>query len=54
VNYLLTEYVGLSKQEIQGIKKLPTRWCCIFKNYPQIIMTEKSMWFVGGDGEEED
>jgi len=54
INYLLTDYVGLSKQEIQAIKKLPTRWCCIFKNYPQIIMTEKSMWFVGAGEEEED
>jgi GTPase SAR1 family protein len=53
VNYLLTEYVGLSKKEIIDIKKMPTRWCCIFKNFPQIIMTEKCMWFVGGDPDEE-
>ena len=53
VNYLLTEYVGLSKKEIIGIKKMPSRWCCIFKNYPQIIMTEKSMWFVGENPDEE-
>lgn len=52
VNYLLTEYVGLSKKEIIGIKKMPSRWCCIFKNFPQIIMTEKCMWFVGEDPDE--
>jgi hypothetical protein len=45
--------VGLSKKEIIDIKKMPTRWCCIFKNFPQIIMTEKCMWFVGGDPDEE-
>jgi len=53
-NYLLTEYVGISKNEIAAIKKMSTRWCCIFKNYPQVIMTEKSMWLVGADGEEDD
>jgi Cdc6-like AAA superfamily ATPase len=47
INYLLQDYVGLSKIEIDGIKRLPTRWCAIFKNYPQIIMTERNMWFVG-------
>jgi len=47
INYLLQDYVGLSKNEIDGIKRLPTRWCAIFKNYPQIIMTERNMWFVG-------
>jgi hypothetical protein len=45
--------VGISKNEIAAIKKMSTRWCCIFKNYPQVIMTEKSMWLVGAEGEEE-
>jgi len=54
INYLLTDYVGLSKQEIQGIKRLPTRWCAIFKNYPQIIMTERNMWFVGQGCDDDD
>jgi Cdc6-like AAA superfamily ATPase len=54
VNYLLQEYVGLSKNEIADIKRLPSRWCCIFKNFPQIVMTERNMWFVGGDCEEDD
>jgi hypothetical protein len=53
VNYLLTEYVGLSKQEIIAIKKTPSRWCAIFKNFPQIIMTERQMWFVGGDEDDD-
>ncbi len=54
VNYLLQEYIGLSKEEIAGIKRMPSRWCCIFKNYPQICMTEKSMWFVGAGGDDSD
>lgn len=54
INYLLQDYVGLSKIEIDGIKRLPTRWCAIFKNYPQIIMTERNMWFVGAGLSDDD
>lgn len=54
VNYLLQDYVGLSKIEIACIKKMPSRWCCIFKNYPQILMTERSMWFVGAGDDSDD
>jgi len=43
----------LSKQEVADIKRIPSRWCCIFKNFPQIIMTERNMWFVGGENEED-
>jgi len=49
INYLLTDYVGLTKQDIQVIKAMKSRWCCIFKNYPQIAMTERQLWFVGED-----
>jgi hypothetical protein len=47
INYLLMDYVGLTKKDIQEIKGMKSRWCCIFKNYPQIAMTEKNLWFVG-------
>jgi len=49
INYLLTDYVGLTKEDIQVIKGMKSRWCCIFKNYPQIAMTERQLWFVGED-----
>lgn len=49
INYLLTDYVGLTKEDIQIIKGMKSRWCCIFKNYPQIAMTERQLWFVGED-----
>ncbi|QIG59385.1 putative packaging ATPase [Dishui Lake virophage 6] len=44
--YLLESYVGLDIKDIQAIKKLDTRWCCIFKNFPQVIMTEKMCWLL--------
>jgi hypothetical protein len=28
------------------IKKMKTRWCVIYKNYPQIVMTEKDIWLL--------
>lgn len=29
--YLLEQYVGLDKDMIFKIKRMPTRWCCVFK-----------------------
>lgn len=39
--YLLESYVGLDKNMIAKIKKMPSRWCCVFKNYPQAVMTTR-------------
>jgi hypothetical protein len=49
LKYLLTEYLGLDKASMSKIKKLKTRWCCIFKNYPTIAMTERNMWLLADD-----
>ena len=47
--YASTEYLGLDKTSMSRIKKLKTRWACIFKNYPTIAMTEKNMWLLADD-----
>jgi GTPase SAR1 family protein len=44
--YLLEQYVGLDIKQIMEIKKMDTRWCCIFKNYPQVVMTERACWLL--------
>jgi Cdc6-like AAA superfamily ATPase len=49
LNYLLMEYIGMDKKEIRKIKKMKTRWCCVFKNYPQIAMTEKQICLLCND-----
>jgi Cdc6-like AAA superfamily ATPase len=49
LKYLLTEYLGLDKTSMSKIKKLKTRWACIFKNYPTIAMTEQNMWLLADD-----
>jgi hypothetical protein len=42
----LEQYVGLDIKDIMKIKGLDTRWCCIFKNYPTVVMTEKNCWLL--------
>lgn len=54
INYLLKEYIGFDNKEIKAIKKLKTRWCCIFKNYPQLAMTERNLWLLADDGDSDD
>jgi tRNA uridine 5-carbamoylmethylation protein Kti12 len=54
INYLLKEYIGFDNKEIKAIKKLKTRWCCIFKNYPQLAMTERNLWLLADDNDSDD
>lgn len=56
---LLQDYLGLDKKTIQYIKSLKSRWCCYFKNYPPVLMTEKNIWLPahsddGDDGDEKE
>jgi hypothetical protein len=46
---LLTDYLGLDKLIIKKIKKMKTRWACLFKNYPTIIMTETAMFLTADE-----
>lgn len=46
---LLVDYLGLDKKDITKAKKCKSRWVCIFKNYPQIIMTERDLWMPAND-----
>lgn len=49
MKYLLTEYLGLDKKMIKKIKNSKSRWATIFKNYPQICMTEKDIFLMSED-----
>jgi len=51
INYLLENYIGLDKKEIRKMKQKSkdSRWTTIFKNYPQIALTEKSIWLLSID-----
>jgi len=49
MKYLLTEYLGLDRKLIKKIKNSKSRWATVFKNYPQICMTEKEIFLTGDD-----
>ena len=49
LKYLLTEYLGLDKYSMKKIKGLKSRWATIFKNYPNVCMTEKEIWLLAED-----
>ena len=51
--YLLEQYVGLDKDTIFKIKRMPTRWCCVFKNYPQAVMTQMRIMLASMMDEED-
>ena len=53
LNYLLEDYIGLHKDDIKKLKKSGSRWATIFKNYPQIAMTEKMIFKVGEEEEDD-
>ena len=44
LKYLLDSYFGFSKQEVESIKKIKTRWVTITKTFPQVMYTEDKIW----------
>jgi Cdc6-like AAA superfamily ATPase len=47
LKYLLADYLGFDKKEIEKIKNIDSRWITIFKYYPKIIMSEHSLYIYG-------
>ena len=45
INYLLENYVGMDKKQIKMIKGLNSRWACIYKHFPQYVLTERNLFF---------
>ena len=46
---LLCDYLGLDKNINKKLKKMKTRWCSYYKNYPSIMMTEHSIWLCADE-----
>ena len=46
IDYLLTNYVGLDKKQIQNLKNIPSRWITLLRQYPQMLLTEHSVRFM--------
>ena len=46
IKYLLNNYLGIGKKDIEKAKASKSRWCVVRKNYPQIMITEHNIWIV--------
>ena len=49
--YMLENYLGLSKDLITKIRRMKTRWCCVFRNYPMFYMTERYLSLISEEDE---
>ena len=46
LRYLLDQYLGLDKKQIERIKKLDSRYCTIVKSYPKVVLHEKGAYIL--------
>jgi energy-coupling factor transporter ATP-binding protein EcfA2 len=46
ITYVLKQYFGLSKNQIQKILALPSRWVTIHKSFPQCVLHEKGAYIL--------
>lgn len=44
--YLLQEYFGMPKRDVNAILRLPSRWVTLFKNYPQAVMYNRGAYVL--------
>ena len=49
IRYLLENYVGVDKKQITRFKRMNTRAVTIFKNYPQVYMTQHEIGLLNDD-----
>jgi energy-coupling factor transporter ATP-binding protein EcfA2 len=54
LNRFLMEQIGLDKRDIIENRRTKSRWCTIFKNYPMVNMTEKSVKMLDIEEDESD
>lgn len=53
LKYLCDQYLGMSKDEIQRVKKLKTRAVTIIKGYPKLVLSQKEIYCLCDDSESE-
>ena len=51
---LLQDYLGLDSQTLKKIRKMNTRWATVFKNYPMCILTEKLLFSLNPDDDDDE
>lgn len=46
VKYFLNKYIGLDKEQLAKIMNLPSRWICLKKTYPMLVMYEQGAYLL--------
>lgn len=46
LKYLLENYFGFDKHQVNKLKSLPSRWCTVTKGFPCVIMYEKGCYLL--------
>jgi energy-coupling factor transporter ATP-binding protein EcfA2 len=54
IKYILEHYVGCDKEIIKRIKKTSSRWVCVYKNAPQCVLSEKEIYTIKDDSDDDD
>lgn len=52
LKYLLESYLGLDRDQIKKVKKLKSRWVSVSKSYPKVIISEKEIFTLNNDEED--
>lgn len=45
-HYVLENYLGVDRENLKKIKSTKSRWACIFRNFPQVVLTEKNIFML--------
>ena len=46
IHYLLDNYFGLSKEEVERIKRIDSRCVTIMKTYPKVVLSEREIYIL--------
>ena len=46
LKYLLGTYCGLDRKQIQEVKKSKSRWVCIYRHHPNMMITQNELKFL--------
>jgi hypothetical protein len=49
IKYCLKNYFGLDNEDIAKIFKLDSRWVSVYKNYPQMVVSEHKIYLLGNN-----
>ena len=47
--YLLSKYLGMTKEDIKRLRKLGSRWICLHKNHPQYVLSEHDAYLLNDE-----